>query len=194
MKVRWVAVAACVIFAVTVGFSTWALAEDAPAAKAAVKAHSYVGAAKCKMCHASPAKGNQAKLWADSVHAKAFAVLATPEAKVAAEKAGVTGNPQESDKCLACHVTGFSAPKEQKAATWKAEDGVTCEACHGPGADYMAMPVMKDKAAAKAAGLLPVTEATCTACHNKNSPTFKGFVFAEMAKKIAHPNPLNKKP
>ena len=26
-------------------------------------------------------------------------------------------------------------------------------------------------------------------CHNDKSPTFKGFVYAEMYKKIAHPIP-----
>lgn len=191
MKVRWMAAAACIVFATALGVGTWAQAADAPAAKAADVKAQFVGATKCKVCHGA-ATGDQAKQWAASKHAKAFATLATPEAKAVGEKLGVA-DPQASDKCLSCHVTGFSAPKEQKAATLKNEDGVGCESCHGAGSKYAPMNIMKDHAASVANGLLAVNEATCTACHNKNSPTFKGFVYADMIKQVSHPNPKKAK-
>jgi hypothetical protein len=159
--------------------------EKAAPAKAG---HKYVGAAKCKMCHNSPAKGEQYKKWSDSAHSKAFDVLATPEAIEAGKKLGVD-KPQTSEKCLVCHVTGFSAPADVKEATLVQTEGVGCEACHGPGSGYKDMKVMKDRQAAIAAGLIIPDEKTCVGCHNEKSPTFKKFVYAEAVKLIAHPYP-----
>src|SRR5262245_54338242 len=99
-----------------------------PAAKPAAVAGSYVGSAKCKMCHNTPAKGEQWKIWSGTKHAQAFAVLATPAAADIAKKAGVTGNPQEAAQCLACHTTGAAAKAELRTAM-KREEGVSCEAC-----------------------------------------------------------------
>jgi hypothetical protein len=48
---------------------------------------------------------------------------------------------------------------------------------------------MKDKKLAIAAGLTIPTEKVCVKCHNTDSPFYKPFVFADMAKKIAHPKP-----
>jgi len=56
-----------------------------------------------------------------------------------------------------------------------------------------AITVMKDLAAAKAAGLVIPDEKTCTTCHNSESPTFKSFDFKTMWPKIAHPNPAKAK-
>jgi hypothetical protein len=54
----------------------------------------------------------------------------------------------------------------------------------------MAMSVMKKKAEAIAAGLVEPTKAVCEKCHNKQSPTFKGFNFEEAVKKVhAHKPP-----
>lgn len=188
MKAWWLVVAACVLCLAALNSDAWAQAAAPAAGKPA-----YVGVAKCKTCHMSDAKGNQYKKWMASSHAGAFDTLGTPQAKAVAEKAGVTGNPQESPKCLSCHVTGFEAPKELKQASLTTAEGVSCEACHGPGSEYKEIKIMKDVAAAKAKGLVMPTEETCTKCHNKNSPTFKGFTYAEAVKKIAHPNPQTKK-
>jgi hypothetical protein len=135
------------------------------------------------MCHNAPAKGAQFTKWSESKHAKAFATLATEEAKKAAQAKGIA-DPQKAPECLKCHVTGGGTD-----AKIKMEEGVCCEACHGAGGDYWQMAVMKDKAKAVAAGMVEPTEATCKQCHNEESPTFKGFDFAAMSAKIAHPNP-----
>jgi hypothetical protein len=170
---------------------TIAQEKAAPAQEKAAPAkvvHKYVGAAKCKMCHNSPTKGEQFKKWSDSKHAKAYETLASQEAIEVGKKLGVDA-PQKSDKCLVCHVTGYAAPAEAKDAAFSQTEGVGCEVCHGPGSDYKDMKIMKDSKAAVAAGLMVPDEATCKGCHNQKSPTFKTFVFADAYKIIAHPIP-----
>jgi hypothetical protein len=148
----------------------------------------YIGADKCaKMCHKGPKKGEQLEIWQKSRHADAYKDLGTPAALETAKKAGVTGDPRKSDKCLRCHVTGFDAKLVDSTCT--REQGVGCEACHGAGKNYAKLGVMKDKAKAAAAGLVTPDEKVCVKCHNKQSPNYKEFNFKEMAAKIAHPVP-----
>ena len=154
----------------------------------------YVGAEGCKMCHKSEKQGEQMGKWMESKHAQAYATLASDQAKEIGAKQGMA-DPQKDGKCLKCHVTAYGAdasliaqPKAGKKG-FQMEDGVQCEACHGPGSLYKKRSVMKDREAALAAGLLIPDEKTCTGCHNDESPTFTEFKFEEMFKKIAHPIP-----
>lgn len=149
--------------------------------------HGYIGVKKCAMCHKSEAKGNQYGQWLSTEHAKAYEVLATPQAKETAEKAGVSGDPQEAAACLKCHQTGFGADSNLLGPGFVKEDGVQCESCHGAGADYASLTVMKDLDKAVAAGLIMPTEEVCVKCHNPESPNFKGFNFKEYYPKISHP-------
>jgi len=154
----------------------------------------YVGTAKCKMCHMSKSRGNQYGIWKESKHANAYNLLATDESKAVAKKAGVEGNPQEAAQCLKCHVTAYDAPASAKASTLTLEEGVGCEACHGPGSLYKSMKVMKaltagTQDAAAVAFVKGGDEATCKKCHNDESPTFKALDFTEALKAIAHPVP-----
>jgi hypothetical protein len=153
----------------------------------------YIGANKCKMCHKSEKKGNQFGKWSNGPHAKAYAVLATDEAKAVAKKAGIAGDPQKAKECLICHVTGFDAPASAKAATLKMEEGVGCESCHGPGSLYKSMKVMKALTAgtqdAAAVAYIRGDEKTCLTCHNEKSPTYKPFNFAAKWKEIDHSMP-----
>jgi hypothetical protein len=113
--------------------------------------HAYVGAEKCKMCHKV-----QYNSWMETVHAKA-----TDSAK------GST-DPAFEAACLQCHATNAD----------EAMAGVQCEACHGPGADYKKMSVMKDKEAAMANGLVMPTQETCNTCHKDNGHS-KTVVLAD---------------
>lgn len=149
----------------------------------------YIGVSKCKMCHKGVKRGEQFEKWQASRHAKAYATLATPEAKAAAEKAGVEGDPQKSPQCLKCHVTGYGADAKLRGTSFKVEEGVQCEACHGPGSEYKSLKVMKNREASIAAGMIVPDEKTCVTCHNEESPTYKKFVFKEKVAKIAHPKP-----
>jgi nitrate/TMAO reductase-like tetraheme cytochrome c subunit len=119
--------------------------------------------------------------------------LATEESKELAKKAGVKGDPQQAKECLSCHVTGYAAAADLKEASLTIEEGVSCEACHGPGSEYKSLKVMKDITAGKAKGadfgLVAPDKELCVKCHNTKSPTYKEFKFEEAAKKIAHPLP-----
>ncbi len=154
--------------------------------------HQFVGAAKCKACHKSEAKGAQYIKWTESRHSKAYEVLASEEAIAIGKEKGVD-NPQTSDQCLVCHVTAFSAPAEAKAESFDQTEGVGCEVCHGPGSVYKKMKVMKDREASIAAGLIIPDEEVCVGCHNEKSPNFKEFNFEEAFEIIAHPNPKKQK-
>jgi uncharacterized lipoprotein NlpE involved in copper resistance len=87
-------------------------------------------------------------------------------------------------------LTGGGAAKNVDAG-FKKEDGVTCEACHGAASGYLTLHNKKNdasKAKAKAAGLLFIDKEgkACETCHNAESPSFKGFKFAELWPKIEH--------
>ena len=65
-------------------------------------------------------------------------------------KAGVSGDPQKADACLKCHVTAHGVAAAQKDPTFTIDDGVGCEACHGPFRaghpdEYMVIPVSPDR-------------------------------------------------
>ncbi|MGB9735040.1 MAG: multiheme c-type cytochrome [bacterium] len=120
-------------------------------------APTYVGVNQCKMCHMK-----QYNVWKDTAHAKAFDALKPAD--------------QANPKCISCHTTGDN--KELK--------GVQCEACHGPGSEYKSFAVMKNVKEAEAKGLVAKPVNVCTKCHNKNSPTFKGFDFNTAWPKIKH--------
>lgn len=158
------------------------------ASSQAAAENAFVGAEKCKMCHNAPAKGAQFTRWAESRHAKAYQTLAGEEAKKLAAARGIA-DPQKAPECLKCHVTGQGAPANLLTDKYKAEEGVSCESCHGAGGAYWKMEIMKDRAKSMAAGLEIPTEKTCARCHNAESPTFKGFDYKAKAAVIAHPNP-----
>jgi cytochrome c553 len=158
--------------------------------------HQYVGATKCKLCHKKEAGGEQYVKWQASSHAKAYETLGTEEAKKIGAKVGVE-NPQESDTCLRCHVTGHGAPAELLGTKYSAEEGVTCESCHGAGGDYYKKKTMEGllvgKIDPKTVGFIMPTEETCVQCHNDKSPTFAGFDFEKYSAKIAHNMPAEYK-
>ncbi len=155
------------------------------------KKHSYVGAEKCGMCHKSDKQGKQLSIWQSSKHSKAFKTLQTAEADKIAKEKGFKTKAAETPECLQCHVSGHNVDASLKGPKFKVEDGVQCETCHGPGSDYQALAVMKDKAKAIANGLIvhDNKEKFCTGCHNSKSPTFKSFKFKEAWSKIAHDVP-----
>ena len=154
--------------------------------------HKYVGVTMCSACHRSEKAGKQFDIWKGSKHAEAFKTLQTPKADEIAKGKGLKTKAAESPECLECHVTGYGADKAIAGAL-KQEDGVQCEACHGPGSDYKSIPVMKDKAKAEAAGLMLAVNdpKLCEKCHNSKSPTYKEFKYKEAWDKIKHPVPSN---
>jgi hypothetical protein len=175
--------------------TTGGAAKPAPAQ---AKANRYIGAQKCKTCHEKEETGNQHKQWLESKHAKAFEVLASDAAKAVAKEKGIA-DPQKDVACMKCHETAHGVPPAQVLKGFDPTAGVQCESCHGPGEAHM-MARMK-AAAAKTPGYPEIpageiislpTEASCKACHNPESPTFKPFCVHERMTEIMHWNP--KKP
>lgn len=157
----------------------------------------YVGSKTCKMCHNKADTGKQWEIWSTSAHAKAYEVLASPEAKAKAKELGIE-DPQKDPKCVTCHVTNFAAASDttQKITL---EEGVSCEACHGAGSGYKTKKVKEAIVAGTtdpaSVGLVnKPDEKVCLTCHKaEGNPFHKEFKFEEAVKKIAHPNPANKK-
>ena len=144
------------------------------------------------MCHKAEKKGNQFAAWEKMDHSKAYEVLASDEAKKVAAERGIA-DPQKSDECLRCHVTGHGEPADRFADSFKIEDGIQCETCHGPGSGYKKKETMESREASVAGGLVIPTKETCVKCHNTDSPNYKPFCFAHFLAKVYHPNPEIKK-
>ena len=140
--------------------------------------HKYIGAAKCKMCHNKPEKGEQYNKWAAGPHANALKVLSEAERK--------------DPKCIKCHSTAASVDASL-IETLTFEEGISCESCHGPGSSYKTIPIMKDRAQSIAKGLILPDEKVCRKCHNEESPNYKEFNFAVSLAKIKHSDPTRVK-
>jgi YVTN family beta-propeller protein len=125
----------------------------------------YVGARACARCHEGHAAGNQFSLWLLSAHSKAWATLATPEAKVMARLSGIVDDPGQAPVCLGCHATAAEVEAWERDPGFRIEDGVQCEKCHGPGSEYMAEEVMRDPEKALLAGLRKLGARDCAVCH-----------------------------
>jgi hypothetical protein len=154
--------------------------------------YEYIGVKKCKICHKKPETGDQFGLWEKSAHAKAYASLASAEAKAEAAKLGID-NPQTAPECLKCHVTAFTvmADTTQKITL---EEGVSCESCHGAGSGYQKKATMEGITAGEidpaSVGLVIPDAKTCAVCHTpEGNPFYKEFDFAKASQLIAHPIP-----
>ncbi len=145
----------------------------------------FIGVQKCAECHSGPTMGYQFSRWRDGPHARAYAVLATKAGYEMAKAEGIAGDPQKSPRCLRCHATGADVPIDRLHPSFDVRDGVQCEGCHGSGSDYWPEAVMRDPRAARQAGLVMVTEATCRTCHEKAHG--RPFEYAEALAEIAHP-------
>ena len=131
-----------------------------------------VGARKCRTCHVKEPIGNQYDKWLEGKHAKAFDTLASEQSAKWAAEAGVT-DPQTDEKCVKCHVTGSADLIVANEAVLN--EGVQCEACHGPGRAHAA-GAADDPPSTEGMTAQP-GEKVCTTCHNPESPHFKDFFF-----------------
>jgi len=159
-----------------------------------------IGTKKCAMCHKKDDTGNQYGKWQEAAHSKAYAVLGSDEAKAVGAKLGID-NPQTSGACLKCHSTAYYFTEELKSEAVALEDGVSCESCHGPGADYKTKSIMEDHDAAVAAGMVADAKTRCVLCHNDQNPTWDperytlpdgsktGFDVVQAYEKIKHERP-----
>jgi len=147
----------------------------------------YIGASKCKKCHNKPETGQQYNIWSESLHANAMKSLSSEPALTYA-KAHNIADPTKDPGCLKCHSTVGNIVKGIREGI-KITEGVSCESCHGPGSNYKASSIMKDRTTSIRNGLILPTRQVCEQCHNNYNPFFKPFDFDRSIKKIAHSNP-----
>ncbi len=136
-------------------------------------AATYIGAAKCKICHMKEFKSWQATKMATSFENLKPGVKADEKKKAKLDpNKDYTNDP----KCLKCHTTGYGQPGGFKSLADTPDlINVQCEGCHGPGSEYLnIMKTNKEfkRADAKAAGLTIPSEDEkgCMSCHGKESP------------------------
>jgi hypothetical protein len=144
----------------------------------------YVGVAKCKICHKSDKRGKQFPIWEESKHSKSFMALTSEEVKAKVPDA------PENPKCLKCHSPLFEKAPELK------EEGVTCEVCHGPGSAYKKLSIMKSREESVKNGLIvydspEAIKTQCLTCHEMAHE--KTFDFEAAWEKIKHPVPEKNK-
>jgi len=147
----------------------------------------YVGSHECRSCHLSEEHGNQYVRWLSSRHAAAYWRLATDWALFIAKQRPYyqdMEDPREDDRCLLCHSTGRQDPDALFATSFEASQGVGCEACHGPGSEYMDAETMSNRATYLAAGGNVPDESTCRNCHRNEQ-----FDFHVLWPEVAHPRP-----
>jgi hypothetical protein len=91
-------------------------------------------------------------------------------------------DPSLEQRCLMCHVTAGQNPFAEWRAGARAQDeGVGCEACHGPGSAYLAREIMEGSQAFLANGGRILDELTCRKCHRDTA-----FEFLEKLQRIKH--------
>ena len=163
----------------------------------------YVGVAGCT-CHRKEGLGGQVQRWTGTSHARSYLVLGTgcpemieAEAKGMVEVGHGRGVAQEAMRlgidtdCLKCHATAAGVDTSFLEPTFHIEDGVQCEACHGPASGHVAMMMGKKGASPTEAQLERPTKEDCMMCHHEKPSHAilkgKAFNYEKAWKKIAHP-------
>lgn len=144
----------------------------------------YIGSERCGECHAT-GEGAPYVPWLRSRHASAYWRLATDWARIlAAQRPHFQdlSDPRTDSRCLNCHTTAALDELALFARSFRLEEGVGCEACHGPGSTYSDPETMRNREAFLAAGGRIPDEDTCRGCH-RNPATFS---FQEWWPRIAH--------
>ncbi|MFQ5785580.1 MAG: cytochrome c family protein [Alphaproteobacteria bacterium] len=113
--------------AILITLLTTGLTAGSAGAQTAWDISKVVGPAKCAECHKQTAA-----IWKNTQHFKTFTDLPRrKEANEIAKKMGLK-RIKAGSLCLDCHFTTVMKGDKRKAVA-----GISCESCHGPGADYL---------------------------------------------------------
>ncbi len=117
----------------------------------------HVGAAACAPCHAA-----EHAAWAASPHATAMRTLSTEAARAHVPE------PETTVACVSCHATAdASGPPPTALTSYRVDEGVGCESCHGPGEAHVAAGGGRDNIVHLGENCpVCVLEAVCTRCHD----------------------------
>lgn len=120
---------------------------DAPRPLLAFPEGPTLGAAACQSCHKT-----EHKAWKADPHAAAMATLSEAD----------RANPE----CVSCHATPVaSGPLPRALASYRTDEGVGCESCHGPGGAHVAAPSADNIIGLGESCPECVIESICGSCH-----------------------------
>jgi len=165
---------AATLLAQTPPAATTTTAPAPPPAPVSEPGH-YVGVASCANsgCHGStqPLKAtrilqNEYYTWlSKGRHAQSYNVLFSERSARIARNMRVTGKAYEASLCLDCHST--NVPKSLVSGRVDREDGVQCEACHGPASGWThAQSVARGMTDLR---VIPTRGDLCLSCHMGNA-------------------------
>jgi predicted CXXCH cytochrome family protein len=126
----------------------------------------FVGSQYCISCHGATHAG-AVKTWRESPMATTYERIRYEPVK---------------DNCVPCHTTGLNS-----ATGHSAEEGVGCEACHGPGREAVRLVLARKTNEHKE--LIRIdqnSKPVCERCHNPHVPT---AMHAEFYRKLPPPRP-----
>jgi hypothetical protein len=152
----------------------------APVIAAATSAGIHEGVASCggSTCHSRLAptgrvvRQNEITSWQDEssamgAHSRTWRVLTQPRGEAIAARLGL-GPAEKASDCLGCHTDNA----ERRGPTFRVEDGVGCEACHGASNAWLPLhyAVKASHASNVALGMLPLEKPAerakvCLDCH-----------------------------
>jgi hypothetical protein len=144
----------------------------------------YVGSNACADCHFGGEDGGAYLQWMRGAHAMAYWRLGTDWAKFLAQRRPEYRDieqPLQEARCLKCHTATGWDEDPLVTTSYRDEEGVGCEACHGPGSGYIDVEVMTDREKFLARGGRVPDEAVCVRCHRSGE-----FHFDESLPKIRH--------
>jgi hypothetical protein len=155
---------------------------DAPRALAApppVELAKFTGVSSCQssLCHGGGVDWDQCNTWATvDFHVRAFAILLTPRSRAITDSLH-SGAPTANDRCTVCHSPFAAVPASRLMPAAHADEGVSCESCHGPASGWLRSHTRKDYTYADriASGMSELRSSygranTCVACHEYLSP------------------------
>jgi len=182
-----------VVLIVTVLATSLAVAQvAAPATKAAVVPLPYrsadmsMGVVSCanSLCHGAVSPIQDSNVlqteyvtWSRvDKHARAYQVLANAQSQRIARNLGIA-KPAEAALCLNCHT--HNVPAALRDERFRLDDGVSCEACHGPAGRWLQSHVQEGVTYEDnlKAGLYPTSDPLnrarlCLSCHFGNADRF----------------------
>ena len=126
-----------------------ALTATATAQSTSVGKYNGPGGCASSSCHGSiqpkqvtRVSQNEYSIWAgQDKHARAYQVLSSPVSLRIGKILNIA-RPDQEPKCLACHALAVSA--DQRAQTFELNDGVSCEAFHGPASGWLGAHTTRD--------------------------------------------------
>ena len=159
---------------------------------------SITGSDKCGECHKLKINGNQDSVWENSKHSEAYKTLLSQGAMDFASKNNIE-KPSNNKLCLKCHTTANHLEGTPHQSSYRLDEGVGCESCHGAGSNYSPAKIMTDNYQFRHNGGKRGDENTCLECHsvkgNKDQQLkdsvcpfqVSDFIYKTEFDKIKHP-------